>query len=289
MGRRRRYAIATYAKSGRQAALSRDLAMGRTACVEAASSADREVPAGKPAVPSGRHRRSLLARAALVLLLLAGAILFFAAGGDDLVSLNALSRDHDALLRWVEDHSVVAPLAFLATYAAATALSLPLGALLTVVGGFLFGAIAGTVLSVLGATVGATLIFLAARRILGDRLRGRVEDALRRMDAGFRENAFNYLLAIRLIPVFPFWLVNIAPAFAAVPLGTFVSATLIGIVPGTFVYALLGNGLGTLAAADGNPGLDVLLQPAVLAPILGFAALAVAPVVVRKLRERRRR
>ena len=108
------------------------------------------------------------------------------------------------------------------------------------------------------------------------------------MDAGFRENAFNYLLVLRLIPLFPFWLVNLAPAFAEVRLRTFVAATALGIIPGTFVFALVGNGFGALAAAGQEPGLDVILRPAVLAPVIGLAVLALVPVVYRKMRGRQR-
>src|SRR3546814_20181567 len=103
------------------------------------------------------------------------------------------------------------------------------------------------------------------------------------MDAGFRENAFNYLLAMRLIPLFPFWLVNLAPAFAEVRLGTFVAATALGIVPGTFVFALVGNGLGALIAAGEEPELSIVLRPHILMPIVGLAVLALLPVTYRKL------
>ena len=251
------------------------------------ASADRDIGEDRtPAVVGGRGQAIRRAALAGGLLIMAG--LFFLLGGDELLSFEALARNRKLLDHWVEDSAVLASLSFLAVYAALTALSLPLGAVMTVASGLLFGPIWGTLLSVTGATAGATVVFLAAGRIAGPRLRERIATALRRMDAGFRENAFNYLLVLRLIPLFPFWLVNLAPAFAEVRLRTFVAATGLGIVPGTFVFALVGNGFGALAAAGKEPGLDVVLRPAVLAPILGLAVLSLVPVVYRKLKKRQR-
>jgi uncharacterized membrane protein YdjX (TVP38/TMEM64 family) len=253
------------------------------------ASADRRFGEdGKPSAAATGGRAQTIRRTALAagLLILAG--LFFLWGGDDLLSFEALARNRQSLGRGVEDSAVLASLSFLAVYAAITALSLPLGAVMTVASGLLFGPVWGTLLSVIGATAGATVVFLAAGRVAGPRLRARVASALRRMDAGFRENAFNYLLVLRLIPLFPFWLVNLAPAFAEVRLRTFVAATALGIVPGTFVFALVGNGFGALAAAGKEPGLDVILRPAVLAPVLGLAVLALVPVIYRKMRQRQR-
>ena len=107
------------------------------------------------------------------------------------------------------------------------------------------------------------------------------------MDAGFRANAFNYMLVLRLLPVFPFWLVNVVPALLNVRLRTFLVGTLLGIIPGAVVYALLGNGLGAVIAAGEKPDLDIVFEPQVLAPIIGLALLSLGPVVYRRLRDRR--
>lgn len=243
---------------------------------------------GKPPQVAAGGRAQTVRRVALAVGLLVLAGLFFLWDGDELLSFEALARNRELLARWVEDSTLLASLSFLAVYAAVTALSLPLGAVMTVASGLLFGPLWGTLLSVAGATAGATVVFLAAGRVAGPRLRERIATALRRMDAGFRENAFNYLLVLRLIPLFPFWLVNLAPAFAEVRLRTFVVATALGIIPGTFVFALVGNGFGALAAAGQEPGLDVILRPAVLAPVIGLAVLALVPVVYRKMRGRQR-
>jgi uncharacterized membrane protein YdjX (TVP38/TMEM64 family) len=210
----------------------------------------------------------------------------FALGLDDYLSLDRLERHHAQLLELVERHPLSAPLAFMLIYAAAVALSIPGGALLTMAGGFLFGVVAGTCYVVIAATIGATIVFLIARTALGDSLRRRTGPGLRRMEAGFRENALNYLLFLRLIPVFPFWLVNLVPAFLGVPLATYVAATLVGIIPGSLVYASVGNGLGAVFESGGTPDLGIIFEPEIILPIIGLAVLAILPVAYKKIRAR---
>jgi uncharacterized membrane protein YdjX (TVP38/TMEM64 family) len=210
----------------------------------------------------------------------------FALGLDDYLSLDRLERHRAQLLELVERHPLSAPLAFMLIYAAVVALSIPGGAILTMAGGFLFGVLAGTGYVVVAATIGATIVFLIARTALGDSLRRRAGPGLRRMEAGFRENALNYLLFLRLIPVFPFWLVNLVPAFLGVPLATYVVATLIGIIPGSLVYASVGNGLGAVFESGATPDLGVIFDPEIILPIVGLAVLAILPVAYRKIRAR---
>jgi uncharacterized membrane protein YdjX (TVP38/TMEM64 family) len=221
----------------------------------------------------------------LAIMLLA-IIAAFALGLDDYLSLDRLERHRAQLLELVERHPLSAPLAFMLIYAAAVALSIPGGAILTMAGGFLFGVVAATCYVVIAATVGATIVFLIARTALGDSLRRRAGPGLRRMEAGFRENALNYLLFLRLIPVFPFWLVNLVPAFLGVPLATYVVATLIGIIPGSLVYASVGNGLGAVFESGGTPDLGVIFDPEIILPIVGLAVLAILPVAYKKIRAR---
>lgn len=198
-----------------------------------------------------------------------------------------LHEHHERLRDLVEAHALPAGLGFLLLYALATAFSLPFGAILTLLGGFLFGTLFATLYVVVGATLGATAIFLAARSALGGALKARAGGSLERMRAGFRENAFSYLLVLRLVPLFPFWLVNLVPAFLGVPLRTYVLGTAIGIIPGSFVYAAAGNGLGAVLAAGEDPDLGLIFEPAVLTPILGLALLALLPVAYRRWKERR--
>ncbi|HEX6111912.1 MAG TPA: TVP38/TMEM64 family protein [Geminicoccaceae bacterium] len=221
----------------------------------------------------------------LVMLLLA-ITAAFALGLDDYVSFEQLERNRGWLLDFVDRHAFLAPLGFMLIYAIAIALSLPGGAILTIAGGFLFGIVAGTVYAVVAATLGATVVFLIARTALGDSLRQRAGPAVRRMEAGFRENALNYLLFLRLIPAFPFWLVNLVPAFLGVPLGTYVVATAVGIIPGTLVFASVGNGLGTVFETGGRPDLGIVFKPDIILPIIGLAVLAILPVAYRKIKGR---
>ncbi|MDQ4136229.1 MAG: VTT domain-containing protein, partial [Pseudomonadota bacterium] len=171
-------------------------------------------------------------------------------------------------------------------YAAVVALSVPGGAVMTIAGGFLFGLWLGTACVVVGATLGAVAVFLIAKTALGEPLRARAGPWLRRMEAGFRENAFNYLLVLRLIPLFPFWLVNLVPAFLGVPLGTYVLATFLGIVPGSLVYASVGSGLGAVFDRGETPDLGIVFEPQILGPIVGLAVLALLPVIYRKYKAR---
>jgi len=223
-------------------------------------------------------------RALIPIVLAAGLAGFFAAGLDAHLSFETLRDNRELLTGWVAENRIAALLVYAAAYAAAIAFSVPVGALATVSGGFLFGLWFGSAATVAGATLGATALFVAARTVLGDRLRARVGAALERMDSGFRDNAFNYLLVLRLVPLFPFFLVNIAPAFANVRLPTYVAATFLGIIPGTFVYTSVGNGLGAVFDSGGEPNLGIILEPEILLPILGISVLALVPVIYRRLR-----
>jgi uncharacterized membrane protein YdjX (TVP38/TMEM64 family) len=219
----------------------------------------------------------------LAILLLAIIVVLGFGLADDL-SFEQLKQNRSRLLDFVDRHEVLAPLLFMAIYAAVIALSIPGGAVLTVAGGFLFGTGLATLYVVLAATTGASLVFLAARTALGDGLRAKAGPWMRRMEAGFRENALNYLLFLRLIPAFPFWLVNLVPAFLGVPLPTYVAATFLGIIPGTLVYASVGNGLGAVFDAGQSPDLGIIFRPAILFPIVGLAVLAILPVAYRKMK-----
>jgi uncharacterized membrane protein YdjX (TVP38/TMEM64 family) len=233
-------------------------------------------------------RGSIITRLAPLAILLAAIGVFFALGLRHYLSFEALHDHREDLLALVAQHPALAPLGFAAVYAAVIALSVPGGAVLTIAGGFLFGIVPATFYVVVGATIGATIVFLIARSALGDPLRAKAGPRIRRMEEGFRKDALSYLLVLRLIPAFPFWLVNIVPAFLGVPLRIYVLGTLIGIIPGSFVYASVGNGLGAVFDAGGTPDLAVIFKPAILLPIVGLAVLALLPVAHRRLKARRK-
>lgn len=241
-----------------------------------------------PSPPSAQRPWSI-GRLIPVAVIVAGLVLFYLLGLGRYLSLDAL-REHQAqLTAWTGRAPAAAAAAYIAVYTAAVAFSLPGGALLTVIGGFLFGFYLGTVYAVVGATLGSIAVFLAARGAFRDVFAARIGPFVKRMEAGFRENAFSYLLILRLVPLFPFWLVNLVPAFLGVPLGTYALATLIGIVPGTAVFVSIGHGLGTVLEAGGSPDLSLILEPSVLGPLLGLAALAAVPVIYKKVAARKRK
>ena len=163
-----------------------------------------------------------------------------------------------------------------------TALSLPQAVLLTIAGGLLFGPFVGTAMTVVGATAGATILFLTARSALGDTMSRRGGAALAAVREALRRDGFSYLLAIRLVPLFPFWLVNLAASVCGMRLGTFALATAIGIIPGTFVFSSIGAGVGDVLAAGGSPDLSIFFTLPVLGPLVGLAILSLAPVAWKK-------
>ena len=202
-------------------------------------------------------------------------------GGQHYLSLETIKANRDALLAFAERNFIAALAIAFVVYAGATALSLPGGLVLSLAMGFIFGRWVGTVLVVVAATVGATLVFLAARYLFADWARKRLGGVGEKINAGFTENAFAYLLFLRLVPAFPFFLVNLAPAFTAIPLRTYVLATLIGIIPGTFVYVNLGQTLGRIESLKGLVSRETLLAFA----LLGLFALL--PVAWKWFRSRR--
>ena len=188
---------------------------------------------------------------------------------------------------WVESQGAVAWLVYAAIYMAAVAFSVPGGAILTIAGGFMFGPYVSTGVVVVGATCGATILFLAARYAFADYLRQKTGGAMRRMEAGFNENPVSYMLILRLVPLFPFWLVNLVPAFLGVKIKIYFLSTLFGIIPGTFVYSLVGDGAGAVLDAGGDLDLGIIFEPRILAPIVGLAVLACIPIVYKRFQARR--
>lgn len=236
---------------------------------------------GTPA--GGLNVKRLLPIAVLV----AGLVAFFAFDLDEFVTLDALKTHRTVLQGWVESQGAVAWLVYAAIYVAAVAFSVPGGSILTIAGGFMFGPYVATAVVVIGATLGATVLFLAARYAFADYLRGKAGGAMRRMEAGFNENPVSYMLILRLVPLFPFWLVNLVPAFLGVKIRIYVLSTLFGIVPGTFVYALVGDGAGAVLDAGGDLDLGIIFEPRILAPIVGLALLACIPIAYKRFRARR--
>lgn len=218
-----------------------------------------------------------------ILVIVGFLVLFFSLGLDNYLSLNSLRAHKEELMALTQSHFYLASLIFLIIYTLSVAISIPGAVFLTLIGGFLFGMVYGTILVVLSATLGATLLFLAVQSALGDVIASRASGWVESMRRGFGDNAFSYLLFLRLIPIFPFWVVNIVPALLGVRLATFVAATFIGIIPGSLVYVSVGNGLGEVLTRQ-SLNLRLLFEPPVLAPLLALAALSLIPIFYNKKR-----
>jgi uncharacterized membrane protein YdjX (TVP38/TMEM64 family) len=265
----------------------------------AESAARQTIPSSDRAARPFRLRRLL---PLLVVVALAAATI--ASGLHRELSLETLVRHREALDAAVADHLAAALAAFVLLYIVVVALSIPGSLVLTVTGGILFGGLLGGAATIVGATLGAVVIFLIAKSAFGEHLARKAGPLAAKLADGFREDAFHYLLFLRLVPVFPFFLVNLVPALAGVRLRPFVAATALGIIPATFTFAFVGAGLDSVIAAQGAMyqaclargapdcrlefDLKAVLTPQVLLALAALGVLALVPVLVKRLRDRRR-
>jgi uncharacterized membrane protein YdjX (TVP38/TMEM64 family) len=203
-------------------------------------------------------------------------------GLGEYLSLDTLRTHRAELIAFVEKNFVLAALAYVGIYIAAVAFSFPGAVFLTLSGGFLFGAVTGTLLTVTAATAGATLIFLFARTIFGDNALERLGPQAQKLAANIKENAWSYLLVLRLVPLFPFFLVNLIPAFVGVRLPVYVLTTFFGIIPGTSVFSLSGAGLGSVLDKGEEFSVGSVLTPEIIAALIGLALLSLAAIPLRK-------
>jgi uncharacterized membrane protein YdjX (TVP38/TMEM64 family) len=223
----------------------------------------------------------------LIFVLVAGFVLFHVSGLNSYVNFDALRENRTWLLEQVEYNSAVAALVYMGLYALAVAFSLPGGLVLTIVGGFLFGPLLGPAYVVFAATLGATALFLIAKTAIGDALEARMGPWMKNMEKGFQDNALSYLLIMRLVPIFPFFVVNLVPAFLGVSLKTYFFATLFGIIPGTFVYAQVGAGLGSIFESGDEFTLAGALTTNVIIALTGLVILSLVPILYKKIKGNR--
>ncbi|MGL4243773.1 MAG: TVP38/TMEM64 family protein, partial [Beijerinckiaceae bacterium] len=225
-----------------------------------------------------------------VLTAIAAAALLFAShrlGLFEFLSIEALREHRDDLTDWVDANTVVAIAAYVAVYVTAVALSIPCGTMLTLSGGFLFGATLGLPLAVVSSTIGAACLFLLVRALVGGGAIDRLGPAAHRLAEGLRRDAPSFLLAMRFAPVFPFFLVNLVPALIGVPLRTYVLTTFVGVIPATTVFAMAGAGLGSVLDNGEAVTARAVLTPEVLAGLGGLAAMALLSIPVRRWAARR--
>ncbi len=203
----------------------------------------------------------------------------------DYLSFDALRDNREALIAYRDENYLLTAVVFILAYVIVVAFSLPGAAIATLTGGFLFGIFPGVLFNLIGATTGAVIIFLAAQWGLGAKLKERMDASdgmVAKIKQGIDENQWSMLFFIRLVPVVPFFVGNLIPAFLGVPLYRFVISTFIGIMPGGLVYTSVGSGLGEVFAKGETPNLGIIFEPHILFPILGLCALSLMPVAIKK-------
>ncbi|HEV2685798.1 MAG TPA: TVP38/TMEM64 family protein [Actinomycetota bacterium] len=207
-------------------------------------------------------------------------VIFLASGAARYLTLDAVKQHAASLRAFTDAHYFGAIALAFAVYATAASLSLPSGTLLQVTFGLLFGRWIATALAVIAATFGATIVFLAARYLFGEAVRRRLGETGERINAEFTHDGFSWLLFMRLMPVFPYFLVNLIPALTAIRVRTYAAATLIGILPSTLIVTNLGQALGSLESTRG------IFSPEALVALSLLALLALFPVLLHYLRRR---
>ncbi len=256
-----------------------------------------------------KGQASMLARFAPLFVVLGLGAFIYAMGWHHYFSFDQLAANRKLITGLVADHFWLSALAFAAAYAGVTALSLPVGSFFTILGGFLFGPLIGGTATVAGATIGALLIFFIVRTSLGAALAEKAGPFVEKLRDGFAENALSYMFFLRLAPVFPFWLVNIAPALLGVGTMTYFIGTFFGIMPATYTFAYIGAGLGSVIEAqdiayghcvnrndtegirptDTGCGFSLdpgdLVTPELLIAFAGLAIIALVPVFFKKFRK----
>jgi len=237
------------------------------------------------------HRRrdngimlGILKRIAPLVVLAAGLGAFFALGLHQYLSFGALRENRYLLIGLVESYGFAAAVSYIVLYAAMVAFSIPGGLMMSIAGGFLFGTLWGTLYIVLGATTGAAVLFIIAKTVLGDFLREKAGPWLKKMEGGFQLDALSYLLVLRLVPLFPFFVVNLVPAFLGMRLSIYVIGTFVGIIPGTFVFASVGAGLGSIFEGGGEFSLSGVMTPEIVTALVGLGVLSLIPVAYKRFK-----
>lgn len=200
------------------------------------------------------------------------------------LSFDVLKENRESLLAWRDENYFLAAATYLVAYVMLVAFSIPGAAIMTLTGGFLFGLISGTLLTVFGATIGASCIFIAAKTSLGASLKERAGPWMAKFEKNFQENEISFLFLLRLVPALPFFIANLLPAFFGVKLITYIWTTFLGILPGTAVYTSIGTGLGEVFAKGGDLSLNIFSDPAVWGPFVGLITLAILPIIIKRIR-----
>jgi len=213
----------------------------------------------------------------------------YASGVHRYLTFENIKTHRELIKGFIDLHPVWMPLLFILLYIVVVALSLPGGAVLSLLGGFLFGIPLSTLYVVVAATIGATLIFTAARTAFADSLKKRAGPFLQKMERGFQTNAASYLLFLRFIPLFPFWLVNLAPAFFNVRIATYIWTTFVGIIPGSYVYTQAGSGLGVIFDQGAAFSMETIFNTQIQIALTLLALFAIIPILVKLFLKKRKK
>ncbi len=232
--------------------------------------------------PSRSHSSISLKKILILLVFIGGLVAFFVLEGDRYLNFSTIKANRDRLFAYTQDHYWEILIGAAALYTVSTALSLPVATILSLTIGFLFGLWVGTVLILFSATLGATLVFLAARYVFAEAASRRIGGVAKKLISEFHQNDFNYLLFLRLVPLFPFWLINLATAFTPIKVHTYVLATLIGIIPGAFVFTNLGRSLGQIESPEH------LLSFKTISAFILLGIFALIPIFIKKFRSNRK-
>ena len=208
-------------------------------------------------------------------------ILFFYFDLQRFLTLAALKANRQTLLDYYAAHKLIMVAGFMTIYIVQTALSLPGAAILSLAAGAIFGSIMGTVYANIAATIGAPLAFLVTRYLLRDVVLNKFGSKLEGMNRELEERGFGYLLFLRLVPLFPFFLINLAAGLTRLPLRTFFFGTMLGIIPGGFVYVNAGASLATIDSLSG------IASPRVLGSFALLGLFALVPVLYNKFKARK--
>lgn len=222
-----------------------------------------------------------------IVILIIGVAIFFSLGGQKYLSLDALKDNYQDIIAFASHNFLISVLAFSLAYIVVVAFSIPGATIMTLLGGLLFGLLLGSIFVVISATIGASIVFFAVKTALGDTLKNKAKGSIEKMRLGFEKDAFNYLMVLRLIPIFPFFAINISAGVLGVKFRDFFWATLLGIIPGSVVYVWVGTGLGYVIQKGDQINLGIILEPHFILPIIALAVLSIIPVLIKKIRKKK--
>ena len=230
------------------------------------------------------NTRLALGRLVLLAVIIVAITVILVLEVDEQFTLENLRAHHQELLLWAKKNRFLAGFIFFVSYVLVVVFFLPGAIWMTLGGGFLFGTITAMALVVTAATAGAMIVFLMARFFLASYFRTKFGAAILKFEGEFDGNALNYVLFLRLVPLFPFWLVNIVPAFFGVPFRKYVIGTFFGIIPGSAVYCSIGNGLGEVFDGGSMPNLDAIFEAHIFGPLIALAFLSLMPICYRSVK-----